>query len=112
MSKIQNIKTGVLWTKAFWASWAERVLWTIIQILIGFGTAFAENGFTFEGWDWKNNLFAIAVSTVSAMIKGIGANAITKTGPGSLNTEQVVPPVSTEAAADQEAASLPDPDIK
>lgn len=107
MSNIKAVQQGILWSKAFWMSWAERVLWTLGQIAIGLATAWAENDFSFENWDWKNTLFAISVSTVTAMLKGVGSNAITKTGPGSLNTEQVVPPVSAKAAAEQENPSLP-----
>lgn len=80
-----------IWTKSFWKAWAERVLWTLAQIAIGFGTAFIQNGMTFEGWDWKNTLLAISVSTVTAMLKGIGANAVTKNGPGTASSEQVQP---------------------
>lgn len=82
-----------IWTRSFWKAWGERVVWTLFQIALGFGTAFVQNGMTFDGWDWKNTLLAIAVSTVSAMLKGIGANALTKTGPSSGSSEQVVPPL-------------------
>jgi hypothetical protein len=81
-----------IWTPAFRKALLERVLWTLAQVVVGFGTAFLANGATFSGWDWKNTLVAIIVSTVSALIKGIAANAVTKTGPGTSPSEQVVPP--------------------
>ena len=80
-----------IWTKSFWLAAAERVIWTLLQVLIGFGTAYAGNGFTFKGWDWQNNLVSISVSTGVAAAKGILANMVTKDGPSTTHAEQVVP---------------------
>jgi hypothetical protein len=80
-----------IWTKSFWLAWAERVLATLIQAAIGFGTAWAQNDFSFKGWDWKNNLFAILVSAGTAALKGVLANLATKDGPSLTHAEQVEP---------------------
>ena len=82
-----------IWTKSYLASLAERVIATLLQIVIGFLTAFLANGSTFEGWDWQNSLTAIVVGVVLALLKGVLANLATKDGPGLLHTEQVVPPL-------------------
>lgn len=102
---INGAVQAVKWTKQFWLSWVERVVSTIIQVVVGFLTAFASNDFSFKGWDWKQTLIMLGTTAVLGMLKGLGANALTKTGPGFLNTEQVVPPVSQKAAAEQENAA-------
>jgi hypothetical protein len=81
-----------IWTAGFRNALIERVLWTLGQVVLGFATAFVANGSTFSGWDWKNTLVAITTSTVLAAIKGVAANVVTKTGPGTSPSEQVVPP--------------------
>ena len=86
-----------IWTKSYWSSLAERVLATLIQVVLGFGAAFAENGFTFDGWDWKNTLFGIINTAVLSLLKGIGANLATKDGPSLLHTEQVKPELPAPA---------------
>lgn len=80
-----------IWTKSYAKALGERVISTLLQVLIGFGTAFAQNGFTFDGWDWKNTLIAITVSTVVATAKGLLTNLVTKDGPGLTHAEQVTP---------------------
>ena len=86
-----------IWTRSYWSSLLERVLATLLQIVIGFLTAFVANGSTFNGWDWKNTLTAIVVGTVLSLLKGILANLATKDGPSLLHTEQVKPELPAPA---------------
>lgn len=85
-----------IWTKSFWLAAAERVIWTLLQVAVGFGTAYMGNGFTFKGWDWQNTLVSITVSTGLAAVKGIVANMVTKDGPGTTHAEQVTPPLPND----------------
>ena len=88
-----------IWTKSYLLSLLERVIATLLQIAIGFLTAFVGNGSTFEGWDWKNTLTAIIVGTVLSLLKGILANLATKDGPSVLHTEKVTPPLPAPPSA-------------
>lgn len=81
-----------IWTKDFAVALGERILATLLQVILGFGTAFIGNGSTFKGWDWQNTLVAIVASAVLALVKGVLANLVTKSGPGLTQSEQVVPP--------------------
>lgn len=86
-----------IWTKSYALALLERIIATFLQIIIGFGTAYAQNGFTFEGWDWKNTLIAIVVGTVLSLAKGLLANVITKDGPSLSHAEQVEPSLPAPA---------------
>lgn len=92
--------SGSIWTGAFWKATAERVIATAAEAggayLVTAGPivdALHVNWVVFGG--------VAGGAAALALLKSLGANAATQTGPSLTNSEQVVPPESPEAAASQ-----------
>lgn len=83
-----------IWTGAYWKAVVERILWTFVQALGGALLAVVTaEGFDWETADWRRALIGAAIAAGIATLKGLVANAVTKTGPSTTNAEQVVPPL-------------------
>lgn len=90
-----------LFSKDFWIATGERVVSTLAFTLIGILSA---TGFDPRSADWGDIAVAVGVAGSLSLLKGIVANAATKTGPSLVNSEQIVPPVSAKAAVEQDEA--------
>lgn len=61
-----------MWTKEFWLDTAERTVYTIAEILIGFITVDQ----TISPIDWKNALITSGIAGLATLLKCITVKAI------------------------------------
>lgn len=91
-----------IFTRDFWSATGERAVRTLAQtaasVLITAGVSGALDA------DWKGVASASALAAIISVLMSVAGNAATKTGPSFIDAEQIVPPVSAEAATDQATA--------
>jgi hypothetical protein len=82
-----------IWNKAFLIALLERVVWTFLQTFVaaaGLDAVVAgETGL--DGVRWVPALVVAGTAALLSLVKGIGANAVTKDGPGTTHAETVTP---------------------
>jgi len=83
-----------MWSKDFWVSLTERALSTGAQAAIAAITA-AGTGLIDTDWTGIGSIVGMAI--VLSVLKSLGANAVTGTGPSLTKSAEVVP---TEVVAD------------
>lgn len=88
-----------IFTGAFWKATAERAIKTFAQTAAAILTVAGVSGVLDA--DWEGVLSAAGLAAVLSVLLSVAGNAATKTGPSFTDSEQVVPPVSAEAAAEQ-----------
>ena len=77
-----------MWNKEFWISLAERALSTGAQAAIAAITA---AGTGLIGTDWVGIASVVGMAIVLSVLKSLGANAVTGTGPSLTKNAEVVP---------------------
>lgn len=76
-----------IWTKDFWKATAERVVSTAAQAGL---LAIGADQFDVLQLDWSSFAGFVGGGAVLSLLKSLAANAITQTGPGLTDAEQVV----------------------
>jgi hypothetical protein len=78
-----------LWHKAFWSALAERVVSTAAQAGL---LAIGADQLNLLNLDLERLLGFMGGGALLSLLKGLAANAITKSGPSLTQSEVVVPP--------------------
>lgn len=62
-----------IWNGLFWKDVAERVIATVVQVLIAL---FTVDGFNLANVDWQATLIAAATAAILVVLKSVAANVL------------------------------------
>lgn len=93
MSVLSDGAGNSIWSGEFWKATGERAVTTAAQaaILALGADVIDQGGFNVMETDWLGVLGFAAGGAVLAVLKALGVNAVTKTGPSFSKAEVVVP---------------------